>query len=926
MNLTDLCSKIRVLFHSCEGIRVMVGKNHIYTLILFLTGLLAPCLSQAQSWTTYDKTNSGIPSNNIYSIQENTQGDLWIGSTKALSKFDSNGWTVYKKSNSPLPAKRINAIALDKSGNKWVATNGGGLAKFDGSNWSFFKASNSGLPDDDVEALAIDNTGNKWIGTEGGLAEYDGSNWTIYNSSNNQLPDDEVKNIVIDGQGNKWIGTDGGLAEYDGTKWTSYTTSNSGIPDDEVEALAVDNKGNIWVGNDGEGFAKFDHSNWTNYKKGNSALPHNNIKALGVDQNGVVWIGTVLGITKLDGNQWTTFNQTNSGLPKNNINTIHIGNNDKKWFGTLGGGLAGLCFSTSDTTKPVVCGGYTAPSGKTTWTKSGTYWDTLQNMAGCDSIIKVNLTIKGHSLDSIKPTACKQYTAPSGNYTWTNSGTYFDTLTNINGCDSIVKVQLTINKPALDSIKPVACNQYTLPSGNRTLKNSGIYFDTLTTARGCDSVVKVDLTINSTTTSTLSKNACGTFSSPSGNHTWASSGTYKDTILNAKGCDSVITINLNVIEPDSSITRDGAILKANANGVSYQWLDCNQGYKPLTGETNKTLKAPAKGSYAVEVSEKGCKDTSACYQVNQNTIRGKVTFNGNPLNRGKVLVWKLINSQYKKVDSLVIQPNHNGQYHLSQLGDGQYLVKASPDTSSALGRNTAPTYLGNTFSWQNADTIDTRKGGMVHSANVALINVQNRSGNGSINGQIVEAGPGKRKGPGDPQGGIEVLALTGKNKVEDYTFSNGNGKYHFDNLALDTYDIKVEMAGFNADLEKVELTQNNQSVDSLNFRIDKKQDTVFAYRFSPGNFNRNFAFYRVYPNPAKSRIYIKVQSKKSENLRLSLINAIGQKVMEKPIQANKGKNQYTLKVDQLTGGVYQLRLTNPKGRKRLVKPVSILGD
>jgi sugar lactone lactonase YvrE len=163
----------------------------------------------------YDKWNSGLPDNFIWSIAIDKQGNKWIGTPDGLAKFDGVNWTVYNTSNSGLPYNWVHAIAIDGGGNKWIGTSLG-LAKFDGVNWTVYKTSNSGLPDNFVMAIAIDGGGNKWIGTfGGGLAKFDGVNWTVYKTSNSGLPDNYVRAIVVDGQGNKWIGTDdGGLAVY----------------------------------------------------------------------------------------------------------------------------------------------------------------------------------------------------------------------------------------------------------------------------------------------------------------------------------------------------------------------------------------------------------------------------------------------------------------------------------------------------------------------------------------------------------------------------------------------------------------------------------------------------------------------------------------------------------------------------------------
>ena len=81
----------------------------------------------------------------------------------------------------------------------------------------------------------------------------------------------------------------------------------------------------------------------------------------------------------------------------------------------------------------------------------------------------------------------------AGNYL-TISDTYYDTLTNAVGCDSVVTLNLTIyNSVAIiDSIS--ACDS-TIWNGT-SYTTSGIYSQTLQTINGCDSVVTMDITIN----------------------------------------------------------------------------------------------------------------------------------------------------------------------------------------------------------------------------------------------------------------------------------------------------------------------------------------------------------------------------------------------------------------------------------------------
>ncbi len=121
---------------------------------------------------------------------------------------------------------------------------------------------------------------------------------------------------------------------------------------------------------------------------------------------------------------------------------------------------------------------------------------------------------------------------------------------------------------------------------------------------------------NSNSSSNLSVTACHSYSSPSGKYRWTTSGIYMDRIPNATGCDSVIIVNLT-IQSVSDITtslKDNTITANNAN-ASYQWLDCDDNYAVIPNETGRSFTPASVGHYAVELSENGCVDTSDCVAI-----------------------------------------------------------------------------------------------------------------------------------------------------------------------------------------------------------------------------------------------------------------------------------------------------------------------
>ena len=171
---------------------------------------------------------------------------------------------------------------------------------------------------------------------------------------------------------------------------------------------------------------------------------------------------------------------------------------------------------------------------------------------------------------------------------------------------------------------------------------------------GCDSIISINLTIENSY-STINANSCIKYTSPIGNYTWTTSGTYLDSIINTAGCDSIITINLTVFPVDTSVNLSGINLIANASGAAYQWLLCNNGYMVIANATNQSFTPPFNGSYAVEITENGCVDTSACYTINnigiiENDFGYSFNFYPNPTS-GKVIVD--LGKTYKYVDITV---------------------------------------------------------------------------------------------------------------------------------------------------------------------------------------------------------------------------------------------------------------------------------
>lgn len=130
----------------------------------------------------------------------------------------------------------------------------------------------------------------------------------------------------------------------------------------------------------------------------------------------------------------------------------------------------------------------------TTITVSGIYYFTTNKNGGCDSVTKLDVRFKNHpgSTQNVTLNNC------SGGYNFngvllTKSGTYFDTLKNIYGCDSLVTLNLSFHKKIVNKNFQI-CKGDTLFIGLKHFTTQGAYYDTLSDYLGCDSILKINLT------------------------------------------------------------------------------------------------------------------------------------------------------------------------------------------------------------------------------------------------------------------------------------------------------------------------------------------------------------------------------------------------------------------------------------------------
>ena len=200
----------------------------------------------------------------------------------------------------------------------------------------------------------------------------------------------------------------------------------------------------------------------------------------------------------------------------------------------------------STTFTAAICEGTSYTENGFNVSEAGTYTQNLQTINGCDSIVTLTLSVNPIENTTLSAAICEGTTYTENGFNASEAGTYTQNLQTINSCDSIVTLNLTINPVESTNLTAAICEGSAYTENGFNVSEAGTYTQNLQTINGCDSIVTLNLTINPVANTTLSAAICeGTTYTENGFNV-SEAGTYMQNLQTIDGCDSIVTLNLSV--------------------------------------------------------------------------------------------------------------------------------------------------------------------------------------------------------------------------------------------------------------------------------------------------------------------------------------------------------------------------------------------
>ncbi len=220
-----------------------------------------------------------------------------------------------------------------------------------------------------------------------------------------------------------------------------------------------------------------------------------------VSARGVCWDTVphpvVSGSHTVDGNGLGTFTSSITGLKHGTkyyvrayaTNVIGTNYGNEESFTTI------ACKDSLSATFADICSGNSYTWRGKTYTTAGVYYDSVPNSDGCYIIYSLNLSVNSKYQITEYDTICSGSTLSWHGKILSAAGMYYDSLYTAAGCDSVICLNLTVaQKFFVTEFDTISSDTFLLWHG-KILTLGGIYYDSLKTVSGCDSVIQLSLTV-----------------------------------------------------------------------------------------------------------------------------------------------------------------------------------------------------------------------------------------------------------------------------------------------------------------------------------------------------------------------------------------------------------------------------------------------
>ncbi len=293
----------------------------------------------------------------VWSIEEDDQGKLWMGTDEGLVCMDilSGKFETIVVTHEDQPTPSVTSTLISPQGTILCGTMGG-VRIYDRATQTTTNYE-MGIPNQAsliVRNLAIDSQGTFWVATygQGLIATPTGAKQSIVYRSRardiESLSHDRVECIYEDSGNVLWVGTSGGGLNLLNLHSKPFIhvfkdeESENSLAHNDISSF-VEQSDSLWVGTFGGGLSRFRNGQWSNFvhdPDNPQSLSDNTLRAIDVDSSGSLWVATYRGgVNRLDVDselfvRYVHRPEDPQSPSSNTMRALTVDTQDRVWIGT----------------------------------------------------------------------------------------------------------------------------------------------------------------------------------------------------------------------------------------------------------------------------------------------------------------------------------------------------------------------------------------------------------------------------------------------------------------------------------------------------------------------------------------------------------------------------------------------------------------
>ena len=269
---------------------------------LWVGGVGIQRLAGRGQWRTYT-AREGLPTDEIFAIQRDPKGQLWVGTVDGVARATAKGWEIVPG----LTKDVFTAITPDAQGHLWLGGNMLGTIfryALDTGEVTRF-ALEGGTGNARVRRLVFDREGTLWAATTRGLFRAEGPRRRfVHVPLPGRVINPILVDLLVDSEERLWIAGGSGLAVLEKGQVRRFSMAD-GLRQEEVLWLAEPQPGRLCIAYGlahGLDCFRYENGRLENvlHHDMRSGLASDNIVFLKADSRGRLWVGSGRGLDRVD--------------------------------------------------------------------------------------------------------------------------------------------------------------------------------------------------------------------------------------------------------------------------------------------------------------------------------------------------------------------------------------------------------------------------------------------------------------------------------------------------------------------------------------------------------------------------------------------------------------------------------------------------